>query len=347
VPLTTAIKGRGPALAAVGAIVFVVWAIIAFVSSGGVNPPETQETNASPPAVTTAARPPESPVVQQSPVPPQPALYVGTVTDAATGRPIADATVRIESEGIQTLKSGRLGEFSFTRESTARANARFQVSATGYVSQSETVDLTRHSPLLFQLRREPTARAAERVPAAAPVNAAPAPARAASSLQPVRVGGNIKPPIKTKNVAPVYPAAAQAAGVQGVVIIELTIGPKGNVQDARVLRSVPGLDQAAVDAVRQWEYAPTLLNGTPVAVLATVSVQFRLAPPATADPLLAYVTRLESAKNVGAAIDLLNKVFHVHAGGWNTTVVFSTLRERITKATPDERAAALKIVGPQ
>jgi len=93
---------------------------------------------------------------------------------------------------------------------------------------------------------------------------------------PVRVGGNIRAPQKTRNVAPVYPQIAQSARVQGVVIIEATIGHSGKVQDARVLRSIPLLDQAALDAVRQWEYSPTLLNGVPVPVIMTVTVNFTL-----------------------------------------------------------------------
>ena len=67
---------------------------------------------------------------------------------------------------------------------------------------------------------------------------------------PVRVGGNIKPPQKVKDVKPVYPSIAQSARVQGVVIIEATIGPDGKVKDAKVLRSIPLLDQAALDAVQ-------------------------------------------------------------------------------------------------
>jgi protein TonB len=93
---------------------------------------------------------------------------------------------------------------------------------------------------------------------------------------PVRVGGNIKPPQKTKDVRPQYPPIAQSARVQGVVIIEATIGPAGKVQDARVLRSIPLLDASALDAVRQWEFTPTLLNGVPVPVIMTVTVQFTL-----------------------------------------------------------------------
>ena len=73
-----------------------------------------------------------------------------------------------------------------------------------------------------------------------------------------------------------YPAIAQSARVQGVVIIEATIGPDGAVQDAKVLRSIPLLDAAALDAVKQWEFTPTLLNGVPVPVIMTVTVNFTL-----------------------------------------------------------------------
>ena len=92
----------------------------------------------------------------------------------------------------------------------------------------------------------------------------------------VRVGGNIKPPTKTKDVRPVYPSIAQSARVQGVVIIEATIGPDGRVQEAKVLRSIALLDAAALDAVKQWVFTPTTLNGTPVPVIMTVTVNFTL-----------------------------------------------------------------------
>ena len=92
----------------------------------------------------------------------------------------------------------------------------------------------------------------------------------------MRVGGAIKPPVKTKDVRPQYPPIAQSARVQGVVIIEAVISPQGKVQDARVLRSIPLLDGAALEAVKQWEFTPTLLNGVPVPVIMTVTVQFTL-----------------------------------------------------------------------
>ena len=97
-----------------------------------------------------------------------------------------------------------------------------------------------------------------------------------AQVQPVRVGGDIRPPVKVKDVRPIYPALAQSARVQGVVIIEATIGIDGRIQDAKLLRSIPLLDAAALDAVRQWEFTVTSLNGMPVPVIMTVTVNFAL-----------------------------------------------------------------------
>ena len=94
--------------------------------------------------------------------------------------------------------------------------------------------------------------------------------------EPVRVGRNISPPTKTRDVQPRYPEVARAARVQGVVILEVTIGSTGVVTDVSVLRSVPLLDDAAIAAVLQWQYTPTLLNGVPVPVIMTVTVNFSL-----------------------------------------------------------------------
>ena len=93
---------------------------------------------------------------------------------------------------------------------------------------------------------------------------------------PVRVGGNVQEPRRTIYVAPTYPPLAQAARVEGVVILEAVIDPEGHVTSVKVLRSVPLLDDAAVSAVEQWIYSPTLLNDLPVPVIMTVTVQFML-----------------------------------------------------------------------
>jgi protein TonB len=105
--------------------------------------------------------------------------------------------------------------------------------------------------------------------------AAPAVAYA-QQKPPVRVGGSVKEPKKIKSVAPVYPQEAKEAGIQGVVILETLIEKDGTVGDIKVLRSVPLLEAAAVDAVKQWVYEPTLMDGEPVQVLMVVTVNFTL-----------------------------------------------------------------------
>ena len=100
--------------------------------------------------------------------------------------------------------------------------------------------------------------------------------RQMKELNPVRIGGGVKAPAKIRDVKPVYPPIAQQAHVQGVVIIEAIIDGDGTVADARILRSIPLLDQAALEAVQQWKFAPVQLNGAPTAVLMTVTVNFRI-----------------------------------------------------------------------
>ena len=93
---------------------------------------------------------------------------------------------------------------------------------------------------------------------------------------PFRIGGGIAPPTKVVSVAPVYPPEARAARVSGVVIMDVTLSPTGEVSDVEVLRSVPLLDEAAVAAVEQWRYEPTLVDGVPVPILLTVTVNFQV-----------------------------------------------------------------------
>jgi protein TonB len=92
----------------------------------------------------------------------------------------------------------------------------------------------------------------------------------------VRVGGNVAAPERIVYVDPIYPPVARAAAVQGLVILEATLDEHGEVVGANVLRSVPMLDQAAIDAVLQWKYEPAVFNGEPVPLLMTVTVNFTL-----------------------------------------------------------------------
>jgi periplasmic protein TonB len=93
---------------------------------------------------------------------------------------------------------------------------------------------------------------------------------------PVRVGGQIKAPGLTKKVEPEYPALAQASHLQGIVILEATVDTQGHVQQVKVLRSGGVFDEAAVSAVKQWQYSPLMLNGRPTPFVVTVTVKFGL-----------------------------------------------------------------------
>jgi protein TonB len=102
------------------------------------------------------------------------------------------------------------------------------------------------------------------------------PAQPPAATGPFRVGEGIDRPRKTRHVKPVYPPQAMAARVGGNVLIEVTIGIDGKVHDARVINSIPVLDQAALDAVRQWEFEPSRVNGVAVAVTMVIVVMFAL-----------------------------------------------------------------------
>jgi len=90
----------------------------------------------------------------------------------------------------------------------------------------------------------------------------------------VRAGGAVALPVRTVYVEPVYPEAARQAGIDGIVILEALIGEDGKVMDARIMRSIPALDEAAVAAVRQWAFTPTVINGVPQKVIMSVTVSF-------------------------------------------------------------------------
>jgi protein TonB len=94
--------------------------------------------------------------------------------------------------------------------------------------------------------------------------------------EPIRVGGEVQPPKKVKDFRPEYPRMARSARVEGTVILEAVIDTRGIVADVRVLKSIPLLDDAAVEAVKQWRYQATLLNGEAVPVVMTVTMNFGL-----------------------------------------------------------------------
>ena len=94
----------------------------------------------------------------------------------------------------------------------------------------------------------------------------------------VRVAQLPQAPRKLVDARPMYPDIARAAHVEGTVVLEAVLDTYGNVTELRVVRSVPLLDQAALDAVRQWKYTPSVYAGRPVSVLMTITIRFTLHP---------------------------------------------------------------------
>jgi protein TonB len=92
----------------------------------------------------------------------------------------------------------------------------------------------------------------------------------------IRVGGNVAQANLIRQVTPVYPAIAKTAHISGTVLLHAIIGKDGTVQDLQYISGPPLLMKSAMDAVRQWRYKPTLLNGDPVDVDTTISVVFTL-----------------------------------------------------------------------
>ena len=94
----------------------------------------------------------------------------------------------------------------------------------------------------------------------------------------IRVGGNIQATKLLRQPRPVYPEKARAEGREGIVVLRAVIGKDGTVNDVvSMADAYPDLAVAAVEALKQWQYQPTLLNGQPVEVVTTVQINFRLA----------------------------------------------------------------------
>jgi protein TonB len=110
----------------------------------------------------------------------------------------------------------------------------------------------------------------------APPSAAAAPAPAPATPTQIRVGGEVEAARLLHEVVPAYPVIARDAHVQGTVQLSASIAPNGTVEDLHVMSGSPLLVAAAEDAVKQWKYQPTYLNGKPVEVLTEIDVKFTL-----------------------------------------------------------------------
>jgi TonB family protein len=177
----------------------------------------------------------------------------------------------------RSLVTGARGDFAIA--DLAPGTYELRLSMTGFKTARGQVDVLpgRRSSTGFSLElgslSETVTIAGVASGAQPPAAAAPAAATQGPQV-PIRVGGDIQEPRRLRDVKPVYPAEALAAGISGAVIIEAVISRDGTVANARVVQGVPELDGAALAAVRQWLYRPTMLNGRPVAVVVNVTITF-------------------------------------------------------------------------
>jgi TonB family protein len=111
------------------------------------------------------------------------------------------------------------------------------------------------------------------------LSATPLLAQAPADESTLQAGADVPAPKRTKSIAPVYPPEAQAQGLRGIVILELIVDTEGRVASAEVVRSVPPFDEAALAAVRRWEYEVTRVDGKPVRVKMTVPISFTMRLP--------------------------------------------------------------------
>lgn len=93
---------------------------------------------------------------------------------------------------------------------------------------------------------------------------------------PVRIGGSVAAPRLIRRVEPEYPAIAQSANIEGLVILEAKVNAGGHVEEVTVLRSNSILDQAAIDALKQWKYEPLMFHGRATPFVLTVTLSFSL-----------------------------------------------------------------------
>ena len=224
--------------------------------------------------------------IRQAPAPvPVPAPAVQTppgyvVSRAPISYPIDAQQKRIEGQVVVELTFNAAGEIVDSRILSGPEPLR-QAALQTALQGKYGIDVARNLQVLVDFKAPaPGQRSATPVPGArggrgagvvGGIVAPPAPPAPGSA---VRVGGAVAAKNLVKQVAPVYPELAQRAGIQGPVVLEANISKEGKVTNLKVIEGHPLLIQAAIDAVKEWAYQPVLLNGQPVDVVTSVSVNF-------------------------------------------------------------------------
>lgn len=219
--------------------------------------------------------------------------FSGAVVDE-TNAFLPNTTLVLTNNGSKArheVRSDGTGRFEFV--GLPPGDYTLQVGQAGFATLNESLSISRDVARTIELQVASLEETIRIVGGSSP--AAPDPDRAAKQ-QAVRqkaqerqqranqrcegaaaggLGGNILQPWKIADVRPVYPATASSTRTGGVVTMEAIIGTDGTVREVRVISSPhPDLDRAAADAVRQWEFTPTILNCTPIEVKMKVTATF-------------------------------------------------------------------------
>lgn len=198
----------------------------------------------------------------------------GSVYDAS-GAAVPGATVlmnNVHGKNQEIARSGDAGEYQFA--SLPAGKYDIEVKAPGFALYRQPgLELNPETPVRLDIKLD-LGLVSEAVEV---VGRGPRPASSGPPRR-IRVGGNVQATKLLQMTKPVYPATAQAAGIEGTVLLHAVISTQGNLLGVVVVNTSvdPQLAQAAMDAVRTWQYEPTLLNGAPVEVVTTITVNFRL-----------------------------------------------------------------------
>jgi len=179
-----------------------------------------------------------------------------------------------DTNARETAITGDAGEYSLA--SIPAGHYTLEVNSPGFKTHRHDVTLNANDSRRFDIIME-VGNISEKVEV---IGKKPA-AVATRSVVPrrIRVGGSVVTAQLISKVAPIYPEIAQEKGIEGPVLLEAVISTGGNILSLKAVTTAdPDLAAAAMTAVQQWRYQPTLLNGEPVEVVTTVIVDFRLAP---------------------------------------------------------------------
>ncbi len=241
----------------------------------------------------------------------------GNVQDP-TGAVVARVQVMVsnlEGSNREVVSADAVGNFAFNDIPAGRYSVEAHVP--GFAPFRLDVTLTSGGAVMAPVRLR-VGGIGEQITVVAAGSPRPTSFAAAPSGRPIRVGGNVQTANLIQQVRPVYPPALQAAGIEGTVLLDAIISKTGEPVSIVPQNTAvePAFVTAATDAVNQWRYRPTLLNGEPIEVLTTITIDFKL--------------------QANTALDLNRSIK-------SAEFEVARLRETYTEAHPDVRRAEARL----